>query len=277
MKKAWIGAVVACAGTAFGQEMIVVGDDVGMTGPAGDDVVAALFWNDFFSAGIAALDSEDDAEVVWIVEDFTIDQAVELTEFNSTGWITSGNLGAVTDVQVRIYEGVAYDGGTLVGESIPMEGFMQPGQGWAIYVTFFDGVVIGPGEYSIVYNCVRPNANAGVPIFFAAPGEHDVAIGIPDNAVRWNPGGAMGWPDNIAKVPADLKGNDCIGVNFTLKGVEATCPADFNGDGVLNVLDFVAFQLSWQAQDPGADCDANGAFDVLDFVCFQQAFVAGCG
>ena len=54
------------------------------------------------------------------------------------------------------------------------------------------------------------------------------------------------------------------------------CPADVNGDGNLNVLDFVAFQLRWVEQDPSADCDANAEFDVLDFVCFQQLFVEGC-
>jgi hypothetical protein len=54
------------------------------------------------------------------------------------------------------------------------------------------------------------------------------------------------------------------------------CGADVNGDGELNVLDFVAFQLAWVAQDPSADCDANGVFDILDFACFQQEFAAGC-
>ena len=56
----------------------------------------------------------------------------------------------------------------------------------------------------------------------------------------------------------------------------ATCAADVNGDGVLNVLDFVAFQGLWQAADPGADCDQNGQFNILDFVCYQQLFQAGC-
>lgn len=54
------------------------------------------------------------------------------------------------------------------------------------------------------------------------------------------------------------------------------CPADLNGDGRIDVLDFVAFQLAWQAQEPIADCDASGGFDVLDFVCFQQVFMEGC-
>ena len=54
------------------------------------------------------------------------------------------------------------------------------------------------------------------------------------------------------------------------------CTADINEDGILNVLDFVAFQLAWQAQEPIADCDNNGEYDVLDFVCYQQLFQAGC-
>ena len=54
------------------------------------------------------------------------------------------------------------------------------------------------------------------------------------------------------------------------------CEADMNGDGVLNILDFVEFQGKFMALDPAADCDANGAFNVLDFVCFQQLFVNGC-
>ena len=55
-----------------------------------------------------------------------------------------------------------------------------------------------------------------------------------------------------------------------------TCLADFNQDGVLNVLDFVAFQTAFVAQDLRADCDANGQFQILDFVCFQVAFFQGC-
>ena len=54
------------------------------------------------------------------------------------------------------------------------------------------------------------------------------------------------------------------------------CEADINRDGELNVLDFVAFQLTWQGEEAIADCDGDGAWTVLDFVCFQQLFVKGC-
>jgi hypothetical protein len=55
-----------------------------------------------------------------------------------------------------------------------------------------------------------------------------------------------------------------------------SCAADFNGDGDLSVLDFVAFQQAWQASEPAADCNGDGGWNVLDFVCFQQLFQAGC-
>lgn len=54
------------------------------------------------------------------------------------------------------------------------------------------------------------------------------------------------------------------------------CEADFNTDGQLNVLDFVAFQLAWQAGDERADVNADGVLDTLDFVAFQELFQAGC-
>ena len=57
---------------------------------------------------------------------------------------------------------------------------------------------------------------------------------------------------------------------------EDLCYPDFNDDGALNILDFVAFQLAWQANDPAADCNDDDAFNLLDFVCFQGLFQAGC-
>lgn len=59
--------------------------------------------------------------------------------------------------------------------------------------------------------------------------------------------------------------------------VVVRCLADVNADGVLNILDFVAFQQGFVASDPSADCDGNATFNTLDFICYQELFVAGCG
>ncbi len=58
--------------------------------------------------------------------------------------------------------------------------------------------------------------------------------------------------------------------------VTGGCYADFDGDGVLTIFDFLAFQNAFQDADPIADCDGSGALDIFDFLCFQNGFDAGC-
>jgi len=69
----------------------------------------------------------------------------------------------------------------------------------------------------------------------------------------------------IGTVPANILG---------IAGI--ACPADFNGDGSLDVLDFVALQQAWQAGDDAADVNGDGVLDLLDFVAFQTVFQEGC-
>ncbi len=54
------------------------------------------------------------------------------------------------------------------------------------------------------------------------------------------------------------------------------CAADMNGDCVLDVFDFLAFQNLFVARDPLADCDGDGGHDLFDFLCFQNRFAEGC-
>ena len=61
-----------------------------------------------------------------------------------------------------------------------------------------------------------------------------------------------------------------------LELVLGECAADCDGNGALNILDFVCFQGEFQAQSDAGDCDGNGLFNILDFVCYQGLFVAGC-
>jgi hypothetical protein len=72
-------------------------------------------------------------------------------------------------------------------------------------------------------------------------------------------------------VPSEEPGNPILIFYST-----AACLADFNADGALDILDFVAFQQAWQDADPAADCSHDQAFNILDFICFQGAFQAGC-
>jgi len=54
------------------------------------------------------------------------------------------------------------------------------------------------------------------------------------------------------------------------------CPADFNGDTVVNSLDFIAFLNAYTANDPSADFNGDTVINSLDFIAFLNAYTAGC-
>ena len=55
-----------------------------------------------------------------------------------------------------------------------------------------------------------------------------------------------------------------------------SCPADFNTDGAINILDVVAFINNWNASGPGADFNEDGAINILDVVAFIGVWTDGC-
>ena len=54
------------------------------------------------------------------------------------------------------------------------------------------------------------------------------------------------------------------------------CRPDFDGDCLLTIFDFLAFQNLFDAGDPAADFDGDGSLTIFDFLAFQNAFDAGC-
>jgi hypothetical protein len=54
------------------------------------------------------------------------------------------------------------------------------------------------------------------------------------------------------------------------------CQADFDGNGVLDIFDFLAFQNAFAAGDRRADLDGDGSLTIFDFLMFQNLFAAGC-
>ncbi len=60
------------------------------------------------------------------------------------------------------------------------------------------------------------------------------------------------------------------------------CPGDFNGDGMVNLADFLAFAGGFGARsgdanyDSGLDMDGSGAIDLSDFLAFAGVFGTTC-
>jgi hypothetical protein len=56
----------------------------------------------------------------------------------------------------------------------------------------------------------------------------------------------------------------------------AGCPADLNGDGRIDVRDYLAFLSLYATASPLADFTGNGHIDVSDFLAFLAAYAHGC-
>jgi hypothetical protein len=57
---------------------------------------------------------------------------------------------------------------------------------------------------------------------------------------------------------------------------QAPCRADFNGDGLVDTRDVLAFLNVWSAHGAGADFNGDGAIDTRDVIAFLNAWTTGC-
>jgi hypothetical protein len=62
----------------------------------------------------------------------------------------------------------------------------------------------------------------------------------------------------------------------TVLVTRVACPADINGDHVLNLADFGAFQTAFALAQPIGDFNCDGAMNLADFGAFQTAYALGC-
>ena len=54
------------------------------------------------------------------------------------------------------------------------------------------------------------------------------------------------------------------------------CYSDFDGNGSLDLFDFLAYVNLFNAGDESADCTGDDVLDLFDFLCFVNAFNQGC-
>jgi len=96
--------------------------------------------------------------------------------------------------------------------------------------------------------------------------------------------GEANWDDIAEAVLFDLSADvtgDLIVNQGDLDAIDAIlggtgCRADLDGDGVLTLFDFLAFQNAFDMGDLLADFDGDGVLTLFDFLAFQNEFDAGC-
>lgn len=70
--------------------------------------------------------------------------------------------------------------------------------------------------------------------------------------------------------------NSCGSVESNAATVTVACPADFNGDHVVDTLDLLLYLNSWSSGSQSADYNGDGTVNTLDFLAFLNDWVAGC-
>jgi hypothetical protein len=158
----------------------------------------------------------------------------------------------------------------------------------------------GAGDFTFVQDFVDSNTiTRGQMVAADFDNDADIDLALPDingsmlvhlndGAGSFDPGARYTGVDTheaAAAADVDMDGRiDLLVGNRNDAGImifrNRSCPpclADFNADGALDILDFVAFQQAFVNRDPAADCNADGALhNPADFICFQQQFIAGC-
>jgi hypothetical protein len=76
--------------------------------------------------------------------------------------------------------------------------------------------------------------------------------------------------DSILSAPVQMV------VAWNTEGAPPPCDAGLNGDGTLDLFDFLQFTNLFNDHDGQADCDADGEFSLFDFLCFTNEFNAAC-
>ncbi|MCC6675576.1 MAG: hypothetical protein IT436_00405 [Phycisphaerales bacterium] len=65
--------------------------------------------------------------------------------------------------------------------------------------------------------------------------------------------------------------------NFAARVAPApACPADLNGDGLVDFADYLVFLNLYESADPRADFTADGTIDFADYLEFLNRYDAGC-
>ncbi|MEQ9097300.1 MAG: GC-type dockerin domain-anchored protein [Phycisphaerales bacterium] len=96
------------------------------------------------------------------------------------------------------------------------------------------------------------------------------------DAIELDPSQAPGAAGGLDRVEVRARGTRSI--EITSAGFSGgACRADCDGNGELNIFDFLCFQNLFASGDLAADFDGDGRLTIFDFLEFQNAFAIGCG
>lgn len=121
------------------------------------------------------------------------------------------------------------------------------------------GSLIGSGSFNLADFGAVDSAIAGI-------------VSVAGGQVTVSGAQAFSNSGDVSGVTASIDG----AATLVAIGDVPACAADFNGDGVVDTRDVLAFLNAWNAQDASSDCDGNGVIDTRDVLCYLNLWNAGC-
>ena len=113
-------------------------------------------------------------------------------------------------------------------------------------------------------------------VLFEGLGAFRVQDLIDQSQGQWYVTNAFGIRINSARQMAVIATDNASQSGVVLLTPINPCPADVNGDGVLDFFDVSMFLGMFSAHNPAADLTGEGAFDFFDVAAYLGAFAAGC-
>jgi hypothetical protein len=247
--------------------------------PGGNDNPGELIWEQLplGTQGFASQDFEAAFNIydIQCFMDFSTTQDWLLgTTFASAFNTATGNGAVTTDVNAEIWNGLPFNAGTMVAQSVPGLGVDNTGgaNGQGNISTDFGGECLPTGDYWYSIQIVRDFGTGGQAFVFGL----QPMVGAQD--VQYNPGLGFGLCNGVWCDVQDTAGVK-FDVNFTLTGKPGTCggcafdPCDTNCDNVVDAFDIEPF-ISVLLGNPGCSpcaADVNGdmvvdAFDIEPFI-----------
>lgn len=153
---------------------------------------------------------------------------------------------------------------------------IEPGE-WVEYT--IEAQAAGVYDVQTLFVSEQPGASLAV----GAAGGTPVRVALPatSEAQPWQTVSArvpLAAGEQVLRVGAEGDAGALGGVllgRWTLERAGA-CPADLNGDAVLNLDDVSLFVDAYVRGDAPADVDSNGLFDTSDIGLFVEFFLVGC-
>lgn len=170
--------------------------------------------------------------------------------------------------------------------------------------TFFDGGSIEVSQDGVEFFAVTPAAEDHYPTLgyldLPTPFTEERGDVLSDFRLPVNPAfdpDSTGWDDLVTAyngsgggVGIDIGSVGLFEVNFVritasdgqspdidaLAVVRSLCEADLDGNGQVEVFDFLEFQSLFATGDGRADIDENGSLDIFDYLTFANLFLDGC-